>query len=742
VIWVEPPGGDRCRDTLASAYSVFNRGKRSIVLDLGSTAERDQLLELLDSADVFVQAWRPGVADRLGLDYGTVHARVPGLVYCSISGFGTDGPFRDVPGYESLVDALVGVMAAQTGHRAPPIFEGLHFAGTGAAYLAAIGTLAALYRREDDGVGRHVQTSLMDGALAYLSMFWSDTDAGGAPPMAAATVRMVTRSFVCEDDEYLGVHTGAVGAFGRLMHVLGLDERIPPSEDGMDMTIALTDDQREILENETHKIFASKPRSHWVDRLLDADVCAIEHLHPGEVFDQPQPRHNGMVVDVDDPMLGPVQQVAPPVKFAGTPSEPPQPAPTIGRDTDAVLGALGSQVSAPQEPRALDDRPLLDGVKVLDLGAFYAGPYASRLLADLGADVIKVEPVGGDQLRGLASVFRSAQAGKRSIAANLKDRDLTPALEFLVGWADVLHHNLRPGAAERLGLDYDQVRALSPDIIYMYAPGWGSSGPHMSRQSFAPMMSGYVGAGYECAGQFNPPLFPAANEDPGTGLAGAVGVLMALLHRRRGGHGQYLECPQLNATMAHLAHIVRTADGTVLGAGRLDPLQLGVGPLERLYETADGWICLVARDRRCLAGLSKVVGFEIPADAHLRFSTVDYANAEALEGQLTAAFGCRATADWLDELHAVDVPACEPSGPSSITFLRDPANRRSGRVAECEDEIVGHVREIALLLRVSDAAVRPHRLAPALGAHTDSILSWAGYEPSKIAELLARNAIR
>ena len=228
---------------------------------------------------------------------------------------------------------------------------------------------------------------------------------------------------------------------------------------------------------------------------------------------------------------------------------------------------------------------------MLDLGAYYAGPYSSRLLAGLGADVIKVEPVSGDQMRGIERPFYSAQANKRAMAANLKHPALGRATAGLLQWADVVHHNLRPGAADRLGLDYESVRKANPRIVYLYAPGWGSSGPFAMRQSFAPMMSGYVGVTFEVAGLYNPPLPPAGNEDPGNGLLGAVAILMGLLHRQRTGTGQYVENPQLNATMAHMAHAVQRVDGEVIGAGRLDPLQMGFGPFERLYEAADGMVC-------------------------------------------------------------------------------------------------------------------------------------------------------
>src|SRR5438270_913628 len=288
VVAVERPGGDPLRTLEPHTFSVLRRGKDHAELDLKSPEGRARLLELLDGADVMITGWKPGAAGRLGLDYETLHPSFPSLVVCEVTGFGPTGPWRDVPGYEAIVHAVVGTMAEQAGYRDGPIYEGLPFAAIGAAYMGTIGTLAALYRRHTDGAGRLVQTSLADGALAYLSMLWgrSDQTTGGMPKPRAH--RLVSRAFLRADDRYIGVHTGAVAAFGGLLTELGLDDRIPPSETGLDMGVRLSDEQKAILDTEIHHIFARRTQAEWAETLRRADVCAIEHMPACEVFDSPQ----------------------------------------------------------------------------------------------------------------------------------------------------------------------------------------------------------------------------------------------------------------------------------------------------------------------------------------------------------------------------------------------------------------------------------------------------------------------
>lgn len=742
VWWVEPPGGDPLRDVLATEYAVFNRGKKSVQLDLKKDADRAQLFDMLGSADLFVTSWRPGVAERLGVDWARVHERFARLVYTAITGFGEDGTLADVPGHEAVVQSYVGVTAEQVGLRPAPIYEGVPFASIGAANLAVIGSLAALYRRDEDHRGRLVQTSLVDGALSYMGMMWGDADkAGAAPQIVPGSIRLVSRSFRCADDEYLGVHTGAVGAFGRLIRELGLDDRLQVATDGSDMRIPLNEDERKVLLEDVPAIFESQPRDVWLKRLIDADVAVIPELHPGEIFDQPQVRHNGMVVTVEDSRFGTVEQVAPAIRFAGLDHRPEAGAPEVGEHDGRWTAPVSGQSQTPTADSG--DQYLLEGLRILDAGAYYAGPFSSRLLADLGADVIKLETTLGDQLRAIQRPFRAASCGKRAISVNLKDPELHPARDELIRWADVVLHNMRPGAADRVGLGHEQVRDLNPEAVYLYAPGWGSSGPDKLRQSFAPLMSGYVGLGYEVAGQFNPPMWPIGNEDPGNGLTGAIGILAALLHRNRAGGGCYVENPQLNATMTHAAHIVRQDDGTVLGAQRLDPLQTGIGPLDRLYETRDGWVCLVALSDAEIRRLEPVLGVEILEDPRFASHDARMENRYELEEMISDVLVQRDSADCVEVLRSAGVAAIVPkSQNNSRSFHRDPINQAIGRIAEVADADGSMVRESAVMVRVSDAKPAPHRLAPALGQHTDEVLLGHGYSVEKIAELRARGSIR
>lgn len=341
VVRVEPPGGDPYRGFVSRA--AYDRGKQSLVLDLRTAEGAEAMYRLLEGADVFVQSWQPGTADKLGLGYGPLHARFPRLVCCAITGYGLDGPLAGRKGYESLVAARIGTMAAG-GQDGRPVYPGVPIGAIGAALLAVIGVMAALVQREATGEGQQVDTSIYDGALSFLNMFWEGLEhlPDEAPGRAAAKPprRFLMASMRCGDGEYLGVHTGAAGSFNRLMDALGLSDRVPAPPGNREKVVPLTDEEAAVVRDEVPRVFASRPRAHWLERLRAYDVCAIPVLRPGEALSEPQALYNDVVVEVDDPVTGKVAEVGVAARMAD-PGRVRGPAPVPGQDTDELLARLG-----------------------------------------------------------------------------------------------------------------------------------------------------------------------------------------------------------------------------------------------------------------------------------------------------------------------------------------------------------------------------------------------------------------
>jgi crotonobetainyl-CoA:carnitine CoA-transferase CaiB-like acyl-CoA transferase len=731
VVWIEPPGGDPLRP-LMPEHAVYNRSKRSVELDLNTVEGRASLDTLLKSADVFLAAWGDGVAERFGLDAPGLRERHPHLVSCAITPYGKDNADPAHKGYDGLVAARMCHVYHQDGLRPGPIFAPTAFISLSTALLALIGIFAALRRREDDGWGRHIEVSMLDGSLIFLDGRWieSEAPASTGPGERGIMRRLIVKMLRCGDGEYIAIHTGAVGAHARFMKVMGLSDRIKPASGPVEVLEPLSSAEGEFLERELPKIFETRRRDDWVEDILAADVCAMPVLRPGQIFRERQPLHNGMVARVDDPDLGALLQVASPVRFRDMPLDAPRPAPRVGQDTAAILSEKRQAASTPRSA-AMERGPLLEGVKILDAGTYMAGPYSSRLLAELGAEVVKLETTAGDTMRAFVGGDVICMRGKRSIAADLKSPQGREIGSRLAAWADVVMHNMRPGAAERIGLGEAQVRKVNPQVFYVVAPGWGTSGPDMHRQAFAPMLSGYVGLQLEAAGRGNPPLTPVLgpvlHEDPVNGLWGAVAVAMGLYLRQRGAKQLYVESPLLNAAMTMVQHIMVKADtGEVLGADRLDPAQMGLGPCYRLYQAADGWISIAAATPAQAVGLHKALG--VPKLGDL---------------ELSQALAARKAAEIASALTTHHVPyEIVPEPSNRDAFLQESLGISKGRVTAYEHPRFGKVRQVVPRVSSPDAAPAIVRRPCLLGEHTREILAMLGYDEATSDQLHEAKIVR
>ncbi len=378
----------------------------------------------------------------------------------------------------------------------------------------------------------------------------------------------------------------------------------------------------------------------------------------------------------------------------------------------------------------------LAGVKVLDFGIYFAGPYGPRLLADLGADVIKLESLDGDLLRPTTKPFNAAARGKRSIAVNLKHPDGRTVAHDLARQMDVVTHNMRPGVAERLGMDYETLRRLNPQLIYAYAPGWGSSGPDARLPGFAPLFGGYCGLHHEAGGTVADPTPPVGNEDNGNGLVGAAAILMALFHRRRTGEGQYLENPQLAATLLLGMHLMHHADRGVLGSRAPGASRLRLSALDGIYRTGDGWLCISARLDHEFEALAAVEGLGRLHDTRFLTPAGRQEADMEMDAILEEAFAADDTVTWAGRLDRANVPFEIPAGDGAAErLLSDPDHEQIGRVETYQHPTWGRVRDVAVLVRLSTAGQRPGRPAPEIGQHTEEILLEIGYPQDRIQKL-------
>src|SRR5262245_14754002 len=365
----------------------------------------------------------------------------------------------------------------------------------------------------------------------------------------------------------------------------------------------------------------------------------------------------------------------------------------------------------------------LEGVRVIDFGQFLAGPFGPMLLGDLGADVIKVEPLRADSMRaGVVGSFMGCQRGKRDIAIDLKHPEGLELALRLVGTADMVHHNMTLGTAERLGVGYDQCRAVKPDLLYCNNFMYGAEGPLAHMGGLDPLAQAACGIEWEqgpvAAG--NPPLWHRyGHGDVAAAMPSALALLIALYHRDHGGDGQAMWMSLLHGAMLYTADCWIGPDGRTPPRPTIDARQLGIGPLHRLYETADGWLQIVADGAHWPALCAALRKPELAADERFATPSAREANAGELGSQLEQLFLADLAVNWRRVLDAAGVP-CEVSVDTwdGETVLFDDDLVRLGLVTEYQHPILGRVRQFGNLITFSDTPCAQERATPMLGQHT------------------------
>jgi formyl-CoA transferase len=386
----------------------------------------------------------------------------------------------------------------------------------------------------------------------------------------------------------------------------------------------------------------------------------------------------------------------------------------------------------------------LAGVKIIDMTSVLMGPYATQMLGDYGADVIKVESPDGDITRqigpsrhaDMGPIFLNANRSKRSIALDLKTAEGRDVLLRLIAHADVLVYNVRPQAMARLKLDYDSVAAINPRLIYAGMFGFGQDGPYAAKPAYDDLLQGSTGLAHLIAraGDGTPRYVPNALADRVVGLTGVGAILASLVHRDRTGRGQRVDIPMFE-TMAGFVM------GDHMGGLTFEPPLDGGGysrqmsPDRRPYRTSDGYISVIIyNDKQWNAFFDAAGRDDLRADPKFSTFAGRLANIDEVYAELGRSFETRSTDEWLRLLIDADIPVMPVHDLQSI--LKDPHLVANDFFAQVEHPSEGPIRSMRVAATWSETPAQPERLAPQLGQHSREILAEAGFSPDEIAALV------
>jgi crotonobetainyl-CoA:carnitine CoA-transferase CaiB-like acyl-CoA transferase len=391
----------------------------------------------------------------------------------------------------------------------------------------------------------------------------------------------------------------------------------------------------------------------------------------------------------------------------------------------------------------------LAGVKVLELAQIMAGPTCGTLLADMGADVIKVEKLpGGDDTRryaepqvgGESAAFMVMNRNKRSIALNLKTAGGQGVLRRLLEGADVLTENYRKGALDRLGFGYEALHALHPALIYCSISGYGRSGPYADKGGFDLIAQGVSGLMSITGEPGRPPVKSGSPiADINAGILAALGIVSAYVHRLRTGEGQLVDTSLMEAAVHQTFWQSAIYFATGASAGPSGSAHILTAPYQA-FPTRDGWINIGGANQSNWERIAQLVGApELIADPRFVTNTARMANLASLTGILGDLLKRRTTREWLLDLDAAGIPA----GPinSIADMVNDPQTQAREMVVEVDHPKAGRTRALGLPIKFSRTPGSVRRPAPMLGEHTREILGQCGYADGEVEALFAEGAV-
>ena len=767
VIKIESPVGDPLRnwsaagsvghdgDSDGALFRYLHTSKRSIIADATADAGRATILELMRGAAIAVENWLPGTAEAWGYGIDNLRAVEPAIGLVSMSAFGRGGPMSRGAATEFTIQGWSGSMSTRGTMDRPPLQAGGATGEWATGTFAALGALTFLHQAVASGRGEHLDVSMLETTMlthtTYASVFASYIGQRGV-----ANVRTIELpSIEPASDGWVGFCTVSGQQFIDFAIMIGHPE--------------WADDPGWTMQNARQSKYAEfrNAVAYWTTKRSVAEIVEEASLWRIPVA----PIGEGATIPdleqfvqrksfVANPR-GQFLQPAPPYRFGRSGCRSFEPAPRLGQH-DGLINPLSATIRPIQNPSTLASDKPLQGVRVADFTAWWAGPFASHWCASMGADVIHVEsPTRPDGMRTATAkpttedrwwewgpIFAAVNSNKRGLAVDLSRPEGRELALRLVAECDVVIENYSPRVMEQFGLGWDELSKLRPDLIMVRMPAFGLSGPWRDRTGFAQTMEQISGMAWRTGFADDQPIIPRGPCDPIAGAHAAIAVLAALEHRRRTGLGQLVEVSMVEAALNVAAELVieQQAYGQSLGRSGNRSAQFAPQGCYRCLSPEGAppeWICVSVETDSQWLSLGGVLGspglFSEPELAHRdgRFGAHD-----RIDQFLADQVAVRDRDALVVELTAAGV-TCAPMWPARCNDqLEQP--RARGFFETVERELVGQHELWGMPVRPME---RPewlwhHRAAPMLGEHNTEILrDLLGFDDAEISALTSNGVI-
>ncbi len=751
VVKVEPSQGDSMRTWGSGAlFEFLNTSKRSVVAEVGDPVVR----ELCARADIVVESLGPGVADDLGL----LEAN-PGLVVVSISPFGHTGPWATHPATEFTLQACCGSTGGRGLPEEPPVAAGGRIGEWMGGTYAAVAAVAALLVAARTGRGEHVDVALLDCMALTMNTYTSVfAEFLGWPPMRRPTRSVEIPSIEPSSDGYVAFTTNSAQQFADFLVLIERPDLLEDRELALHM--GRFKRRHEFLE---------------IIRAHTTRYTAAELLEQAELLRIPSgPVGNGATVTGFDHFVergvfvenpgGRFVQPRVPYKISGLEPRPFEPAPMLGADTDAVPSVLETwerRIDASGSPERVTDGAggalPLDGIRVIDMTAWWAGPAATHMLACLGADVIKVESITRPDLMRYTStrpptddhwwewgpLFHGANNTKRGITVDLTKPAGVDLLQRLVAAADVVLDNFTPRVMDQFGLTWETLHEVNPRLVMVRLPAYGLDGPWRERTGFAQTMEGITGMAWVTGWPDGPPLLPRGACDPLAAMHAVFATMLALRDRERTGSGHMIEATMIEAALNAAAEQVVEHSAS----GALPSRQGNHGPVaapQNVYPCAgeEEWVAIaVATDEQWRALCDLLGNPEWALSSGLASADGRHAVHDAIDTELGKWCAQHDARDLAEQLVARGIPAGYVIDAREV--VHNPQLLHRG-FFEVEDHPITGAHPIPMVpFRFASRTERWMRMpSPMLGQHNDEVLGGIlGLSDDDLARLRSEQVI-